>query len=187
MSNSWWPHGLKPARQEYWSRLPFPSPGDLPNLRIKSVSPAWQAHSFHWATWEVPTWNYIQNPTLGVLNTVKSQMIEDFRSQCKRIALWRWRQENFFKETQQAWKDDTGKDDQLNFIKMKHFSSSKTPWRAWNGKQILGAYVCTTPDQKENSIRTSLVVQGLRIHLPMQATWVSSLAGKLSSHMMWGH
>ena len=27
-------------RQEYWSGLPFPSSGDLPNPRIKSVSPA---------------------------------------------------------------------------------------------------------------------------------------------------
>ena len=27
-------------RQEYWSGLPFPSPGDLPDLKIKLVSPA---------------------------------------------------------------------------------------------------------------------------------------------------
>ena len=26
-------------RQEYWSGLPFPSPGDLPDLRIESASP----------------------------------------------------------------------------------------------------------------------------------------------------
>ena len=26
-------------RQEYWNRLPFPSPGDFPNPSIKSVSP----------------------------------------------------------------------------------------------------------------------------------------------------
>ena len=26
------------SRQEYWSRLPFPTPGDLPNLRIKPAS-----------------------------------------------------------------------------------------------------------------------------------------------------
>ena len=32
-------------RQEYWSGLPFPSPGDLPDSRIKPVSPAWQADS----------------------------------------------------------------------------------------------------------------------------------------------
>jgi len=26
------------SRQEYWSRLPFPSPGDLPNPGIKPTS-----------------------------------------------------------------------------------------------------------------------------------------------------
>ena len=31
------------SRQEYWSGLPFPSPGDLPNLGIKPRSPALQA------------------------------------------------------------------------------------------------------------------------------------------------
>jgi len=32
-------------RQESWSRLPFASPGDLPNPRIKHASPAWQVDS----------------------------------------------------------------------------------------------------------------------------------------------
>ena len=31
------------SRQEYWSGLPFPSPGDLPNPGIKPGSPALQA------------------------------------------------------------------------------------------------------------------------------------------------
>ena len=31
------------SRQEYWSRLPFPSPGDLPNPGIEPGSPALQA------------------------------------------------------------------------------------------------------------------------------------------------
>ena len=31
------------SRQEYWSGLPFPSPGDLPNPGIKPWSPALQA------------------------------------------------------------------------------------------------------------------------------------------------
>ena len=31
------------SRQEYWSGLPFPSPGDLPDPGIKPTSPAWQA------------------------------------------------------------------------------------------------------------------------------------------------
>ena len=32
-------------RQEYWSGLPLPSPGDRPNPGIKTVSPVWQANS----------------------------------------------------------------------------------------------------------------------------------------------
>ena len=28
------------SRQEYWSGLPFPSPGDLPDSRIKPASPS---------------------------------------------------------------------------------------------------------------------------------------------------
>ena len=31
------------SRQEYWSWLPFPSPGDLPNPGIEPMSPALQA------------------------------------------------------------------------------------------------------------------------------------------------
>ena len=49
VSNSLRPHGLVAyqaplsmgfSRQEYWSGLPFPSPGDLPNPGIKPGSPA---------------------------------------------------------------------------------------------------------------------------------------------------
>ena len=39
--------------QEYWSMLPFSSPGDLPGPGIKHRSPSWQADSLplH-TTWE---------------------------------------------------------------------------------------------------------------------------------------
>ena len=53
MSDCLRPHGLHVAypapqsmefsRQEYWSGLPFPSPGDLPNPGIEPGSPALQA------------------------------------------------------------------------------------------------------------------------------------------------
>ena len=33
------------SRQEYWSGLPFPSPGDLPDPGIEPQSPALQADS----------------------------------------------------------------------------------------------------------------------------------------------
>ena len=37
------PPSLGFSRQEHWSGLPFPSPGDLPDPRIKPRSPALQA------------------------------------------------------------------------------------------------------------------------------------------------
>jgi len=39
------PLSMEFSRQEYWSGLPFPSPGDLPNSEIESKSPALQADS----------------------------------------------------------------------------------------------------------------------------------------------
>ena len=33
------PLSMEFSRQEYWSGLPFPSPGDLPDPRIEPVSP----------------------------------------------------------------------------------------------------------------------------------------------------
>ena len=37
------PLSMRFSRQEYWSGLPFPSPGELPNLGIQPGSPALQA------------------------------------------------------------------------------------------------------------------------------------------------
>ena len=39
------------SRQEYWSGLPFPSPGDLPNPGIEPGSPVLQADSFTTEPW----------------------------------------------------------------------------------------------------------------------------------------
>ena len=40
------PLSMEFPRQEYWSSLPFPSPGDLPNPGIEPRSPPLQAGSF---------------------------------------------------------------------------------------------------------------------------------------------
>ena len=54
VSDSLQPHGLQPtsllcpwgfSRQEYWSGLPYPPPGDFPNPGIGSRSPTLQADS----------------------------------------------------------------------------------------------------------------------------------------------
>ena len=47
------PPSMEFSRQEYWSGLPFPSPGDLPNPAIEPRSPTLQADAFTvWATRE---------------------------------------------------------------------------------------------------------------------------------------
>ena len=42
------------SRQEYWSGLPFPFPGDLPDPRIEPKSPALQANSLPTELWGKP-------------------------------------------------------------------------------------------------------------------------------------
>ena len=37
------PPSMGLSRQEYWSGLPFPSPGDVPNPEIEPMSPGLQA------------------------------------------------------------------------------------------------------------------------------------------------
>ena len=39
------------SRQEYWSGLPCPPPGDLPNPGVKPVSLYWQADSLPLSPW----------------------------------------------------------------------------------------------------------------------------------------
>ena len=39
------PLSMEFSRQQYWSGLPFPSPGDLPNAGVNPGSPASQADS----------------------------------------------------------------------------------------------------------------------------------------------
>ena len=39
------PLSMEFPKQEYWSVLPFPPPGDLPGPGIKPTPPAWQADS----------------------------------------------------------------------------------------------------------------------------------------------
>ena len=50
------PLSVELSRQEYWSRLPFPPPGDLPNPRIKPMPPALAGRIF---TTEPPGKHYM--------------------------------------------------------------------------------------------------------------------------------
>ena len=56
-------------RQEYWSGLPFPSPGDLPNPRTEPASPMSPALSGLFftisATWKACMYKFIYNINVG--------------------------------------------------------------------------------------------------------------------------
>ena len=47
------------SRQKYWSRLPFPSPGDLRDPGIEPGSPAFHTDSLLSATREAPDCSYL--------------------------------------------------------------------------------------------------------------------------------
>ena len=75
-SDSLRPHGLSPARllcpwglfrQEYWSRLPCPPPGDLLNPGTETRSPAIASGFFpSWATGEAQEDNYKSTNMLNI-------------------------------------------------------------------------------------------------------------------------
>ena len=67
-------HGI--SRQEYWSGLPFPSPGDLPNPGIKPTSPAWQVDS-------------LPLSQIGNLNSYLDDLKNHFRINWRQECLWR--------------------------------------------------------------------------------------------------
>ena len=55
---------MEVSRQEYWSGLPFPAPGDLPHPGIKPSFLALTGRFFsHCAIWEVP--NFHITPSLS--------------------------------------------------------------------------------------------------------------------------
>ena len=73
MSDSLRPYGLQPARflcprgfprQEYWSGLPCPPPGDLPDAGIKPVSPLSPSLAGGFFT-PVPLGTPLRNPGAG--------------------------------------------------------------------------------------------------------------------------
>ena len=60
-------------RQEYWSRLPFPPPNDLPNPGVKPVSPASSALAGRFFTTEPPG-----KPTMDYYSAIKKNEIMPF-------------------------------------------------------------------------------------------------------------
>ena len=84
MPDSLLPHGLVAcqaplsmgfSRQEYWSSLPFPTVGDLPNPKIKPkslVSPALASRFFT----TVANWEVLSSPTRDQIHVGGSESSE---------------------------------------------------------------------------------------------------------------
>ena len=53
------PPSMGSSRQEYWSGLPFPSPGDLSDPGIETGSPALQADTFPFEPPRKSIWNIL--------------------------------------------------------------------------------------------------------------------------------
>ena len=51
------------SRQEYWRRLPFPPPGDLPDPGIEPTSPASPALAGEFFTTEPPGKSWVEGET----------------------------------------------------------------------------------------------------------------------------
>ena len=71
------PLSVEFSRQEYWSRLPFPSPGDLLNSRIEPTSLASSACRqlvYHCTTWE--TFFKLKNDLSGALQQLAHSPLE---------------------------------------------------------------------------------------------------------------
>ena len=72
-------------RQENWSGLPFPSPGDLPDPVFEPMSPASQADSLALSHWGSPK----STNTSSLLNHIKTQIkaLSDSLSSLKKMVL----------------------------------------------------------------------------------------------------
>ena len=62
------PLSMRFSRQEYWTGLPFPSPGDLHNLGIDPEFPALQASSREIALQKIPKLPLYQPPIPPVID-----------------------------------------------------------------------------------------------------------------------
>ena len=65
-------------RQECWSEMPFPSPGDLPNPGLKLHLLHWQADSFPLSQQGSHTWGQDSTDDLGVADTIQPVTGERF-------------------------------------------------------------------------------------------------------------
>ena len=67
------------SREEYWSGLPFPSPGDLPDLGIEPRSPALQTDAYHLSHQGIP-YLYLYIDILCYIHIINIVVDDAFKS-----------------------------------------------------------------------------------------------------------
>ena len=80
------PLSMEFSRQEYWSRLPFPSPGDLPDPGIEHTSlvpPALAGGFFtHCTTWEALCDKFTFNDIITLWSTNVEMLTNPMKQEC---------------------------------------------------------------------------------------------------------
>ena len=83
------PLSMEFSRQEYWSGLPFPSPGNLPNPEIEPGSPALQADSLQSELPEKPEENHCRLQDVRERSEqLKCQEPAEYKSKEQRLGLF---------------------------------------------------------------------------------------------------
>ena len=72
------------SKQEYWSGLPFPPPGDLPDPGIKHASPALQADSLS----TEPSGEVICIYKLYYISIIYNIIINSYKTKLQKLTSW---------------------------------------------------------------------------------------------------
>ena len=78
------------SRQEYWSGLPFPSPGDLPNPGIEPRSPTLQADALTSASPTIIKWYVQHTVTVSGKEFIFTDSMKRLRRKPGRVVRMHW-------------------------------------------------------------------------------------------------
>ena len=133
-------------RQEYWVRLPFPLPGELPNQGIKPASPELACGFFIAEPLGKPPWNVVRIPNKGRNNTWTCGTISTIRQKFPCFPMWISQKPSLpssqWEKTWTNWKSRT----LLRIYQKTEVTRKTTATPNWRSRQIKG----TTAHQQQN-------------------------------------
>ena len=102
------PLSIELSRQEYWSELPFFSPGDLPDPGIKPGSPVLQANYWPCEPPDKPSWNsvvfIINKKTTGKwIHAFQTCVVQGSTAVYMLVSVLEGRERNFHKMLEEFW------------------------------------------------------------------------------------